>query len=29
VGHFEGPEEAVDAVRHAMELYEKHFAKIG
>ena len=26
VGHFEGPEEAVDAVRHAMDLYQKHFA---
>ncbi len=25
VGHFEGPEEAVDAVRHAMGLYQKHF----
>jgi inorganic pyrophosphatase len=29
VGHFEGPEEAVDVVRHAMELYEKHFATTG
>jgi inorganic pyrophosphatase len=29
VGHFEGPEEAVDAVRHAMDLYEKHFATTG
>ena len=29
VGDFEGPEEAVDAVRHAMDLYEKHFARTG
>jgi inorganic pyrophosphatase len=29
VGDFEGPEEAVEAVRHAMELYEKHFARTG
>ena len=29
VGHFEGPEEAVSTVRHAMELYEKHFAPTG
>ena len=29
VGHFEGPEEAIDAVRHAMELYEKQFARTG
>jgi inorganic pyrophosphatase len=29
VGHFEGPEEARDAVRHAMELYEKQFARAG
>ncbi len=26
VGNFEGPEEAVEAVRHAMDLYAKHFA---
>jgi inorganic pyrophosphatase len=29
VGDFDGPEEAADAVRHAMELYEKHFARTG
>jgi inorganic pyrophosphatase len=29
VGDFEGPEEAIDAVRHAMELYEKQFARAG
>jgi hypothetical protein len=26
VGNFSSPEEAVGAVQHAMELYEKHFA---
>jgi inorganic pyrophosphatase len=26
VGEFLDPEDAVEAVRHAMELYEKHFA---
>jgi inorganic pyrophosphatase len=29
VGNFEGPKKAVDAVRHAMDLYEKHFAPTG
>jgi inorganic pyrophosphatase len=29
VGDFEGPEEAKDAVRHAMDLYEKQFAASG
>lgn len=29
VGHFDGPEVAIDAVRHAMELYEKQFARTG
>jgi inorganic pyrophosphatase len=26
VGSFEGPEEAIEAVRHAIDLYAKHFA---
>ena len=26
VGHLDGPEEAVEAVQHAMDLYQKHFA---
>ena len=26
VGDFSSPEEAVDAVRHSMDFYEKHFA---
>ncbi len=26
VGNFSSPEEAIAAVRHAMDLYEKHFA---
>ncbi len=26
VGNFSSPEEAIGAVQHAMDLYEKHFA---
>ena len=29
VGDFLGPEEAVEAVQHSMELYEKHFSPVG
>jgi hypothetical protein len=29
VGEFLDPEDAVEAVRHAMELYDKHFATTG
>ena len=29
VGDFSDPEEAKDAVRHAMRLYEEHFARAG
>jgi hypothetical protein len=29
VGDFSDPEEAKDAVRHAIRLYEEHFAQAG
>jgi hypothetical protein len=29
VGHFSSREEAVGTVRHAMDLYEKHFVPTG
>jgi hypothetical protein len=29
VGDFSDPSEAIDAVRHAMRLYDEHFARTG